>query len=577
MALSTNLVRRGGIYYFRCRVPTDLVARLGRAELSRSLATSYPDVARRRGRRAAHLVEQVWLLVRECMSPEQIDDVIRRWLKAELDKDEVARTNTAFAGDYANRHRMEVQIAANQMIGSDAIAKIEEWQRYVAETKWEEAQPWANIIIREQALPIEKGSDDYRLLCRRLLPALADFHGIRLERSEGNWSHQIALSAAPLDASESEVGPKTSGQPLKVAIDEYLASPQLSRNRDRKRILKVEGSLSLFSEWVGELQPIKAIDRAGMGRFLQTLEALPPNWTKRFRGKTLAEVLELARDNGLQGMAPNTINSHLGIVTGFFDWCISRGKLEVGKNPAAGVRVKDAAETLPENRRATFTTEELEKLFTSPLFTGCKSEARPKLVGEFIIRDWRFWLFPILLYTGARLGEVCQLLPTDVVKEDGVWCFNIDESGGKRVKTAAGIRKVPIHQALIRMGILDLADKQRGTDRLLHDVPPTVEGYNHYASRWGLDYLKHVLGDRNAEGEKYVLHGFRHTMETMLRGIEGVEEWVQHAIIGHEYKHVSERYGKKPVSRLNSALQLVDFGIDLSHLYVTKAESTRMP
>lgn len=315
MALSTNLVRRGGIYYFRCRVPNDLVARLGRAELSRSLATSNPDVARRRGRRAAHLVEQVWFLVRECMSPEQIDDVIRRWLKAELDKDEVARTNTAFAEDYAASQGIDIKVAANQLIGSDAIAKLEEWQRHTADSRWEEAQPWANIIIRDQGLPIEKGSDDYRRLCRRLLPALADLHGIRLERSEGNWSRQIELPSAPVLSSELLPTSAKTGQPLNDAIGEYLASLRRPGGPIEKRIMEIRGSLNLFSAWLGEDTAITTVDRATVGRFLMALEKLPPNWTKRFKGKSIHEVLTAVEGTSEKPIMSATINGHLGIVS----------------------------------------------------------------------------------------------------------------------------------------------------------------------------------------------------------------------------------------------------------------------
>lgn len=57
------------------------------------------------------------------MSPEQIDEAIRRWLKAELDKDELARTNTAFAQDHATRLGVDVKVAAADLFGSDAAAK----------------------------------------------------------------------------------------------------------------------------------------------------------------------------------------------------------------------------------------------------------------------------------------------------------------------------------------------------------------------------------------------------------------------------------------------------------------------
>ncbi|WP_300295585.1 site-specific integrase [Ferrovibrio sp.] len=573
MALSTNLVRRGGIYYFRCRVPNDLVARLGRTELSRSLATANPDVARRRGRWAAHLVEQVWLLVRECMSPEQIDDVIRRWLKAELDKDEVARTNTAFAGDYAARHGVDVKAVAREMIGSDAAAQMDEWQRHALDARWEEAQPWANTIIRDQGLPIEKGSDNYRLLCLRLLPALADFHGIRLERSEGNWSHQIALPSAPMVAPELLPSPKKGGQPLKDAIGEYLTSLKRPNGPIEKRIMEIRGSLNLFSGWLGEDTAITAVDRATMGRFLMALEKLPPNWTKRFKGKTIHEVLEAIEGSGEKPLRSNTINGHLGVLTGFFDWCISTGQLEAGTNPAVGIRAKGGHDTAPENQRASFTAEEVHTLFQSPLYTGCRSERFATTPGTQKPRNWKFWILLIAVFTGTRISEICQLRPEDIREVHGVWCFRFNTKAGKRLKTKASTRDLPIHHELVKIGLLKLAQSRKGQKELLPDVPEAVYGVpGHKPSRWGIRYLTRILGKTNEDGEKYVNHGLRHTMETKLRETEGVEEWMQHAIMGHKYHHISDRYGKKPVQRLAAAMQRVDFGVDFSHLYLEGEE-----
>ncbi len=578
MALSTNLVRRGGIYYFRCRVPNDLVARLGRAELSRSLATANPDVARRRGRRAAHLIEQVWLLVRECMSPEQIDEVIRRWLKAELDKDEVARTNTAFAEDYAARHGVDVKAVAREMIGSDAAAQMDEWQRHALDARWEEAQPWANTIIRDQGLPIEKGSDDYRLLCLRLLPALADFHGIRLERSEGDWSRQIELPSAPMVAPELLPAPKKAGEPLKDAIGQYLTSLQRPNGPIEKRIMEIRGSLNLFSGWLGEDTAITAIDRATVGRFRMALEKLPPNWTKRFKGKSVHEVLAAVEGTSEKPMAPPTINGHLGIVSGFFDWCISIGKLEPDTNPATGIRAKGGHETAPENQRASFTADEIRTLFQSPLYTGCRNERFATIPGPEKPRNWKFWILLIAVFTGTRISEICQLRPEDIQQVHGIWCFRFNTKAKKRLKTKASTRDLPIHDQLIKIGILSLAEKRKGQKVLLPDLPPPVYGVaGHYPSRWGIGYLTNVLGKRNADDEKYVNHGLRHTMATKLRETEGVEEWMQHAIMGHKYHHINERYGKKPVQRLAAAMQRVDFGVDFSHLYLEDAEEpTRM-
>lgn len=163
--------------------------------------------------------------------------------------------------------------------------------------------------------------------------------------------------------------------------------------------------------------------------------------------------------------------------------------------------------------------------------------------------------------------------PADISQIDGIWCFSFDRKAQKRIKTDAGVRKLPVHNELIRMGILDLATERAGEKTLLPDVPDLVYGVaSHSPSRWGLDYLKHFLGIRNEDGEKFVNHGFRHTMETILKDI-GTDEWLIHAIVGHKYHHVSDRYGKKPVRAINEAVQKIDFGVDLSHLYSGSRET----
>lgn len=175
----------------------------------------------------------------------------------------------------------------------------------------------------------------------------------------------------------------------------------------------------------------------------------------------------------------------------------------------------------------------------------------------------------IAVFTGTRISEICQLRPEDVSKVDGVWCFRFNTKGGKRLKTKASTRDLPIHDELIKVGVLELAEARKGQKDLLPGLPPPVYGVaGHYPSRWGIRYLTEILGKRNDEGEKYLNHGLRHTMSTKLRETSGVEEWMQHAIMGHKYQHISDRYGKKPVQRLAEAMQLVDFGVDLSHLYL---------
>ena len=49
-----------------------------------------------------------------------------------------------------------------------------------------------------------------------------------------------------------------------------------------------------------------------------------------------------------------------------------------------------------------FTADQLKVLFASPLFTGCKDEVKWHEPGEHQIRDHRYWLPHLMMYSGAR-------------------------------------------------------------------------------------------------------------------------------------------------------------------------------
>jgi hypothetical protein len=67
MSLRSNIVRRRAIYYFRCRVPADLRASVGRNELSGSLRTSCGSSARRLALPLYTKTARLWRDVRQAM------------------------------------------------------------------------------------------------------------------------------------------------------------------------------------------------------------------------------------------------------------------------------------------------------------------------------------------------------------------------------------------------------------------------------------------------------------------------------------------------------------------------------
>ena len=101
MPLVTNVVRRGGSYSFRIRVPERFRSLVNRKELWRSLRTRDAREARQRASVAILLTEELWGLLERLMSSSrplpstaQINALINQWLKAELDRDATLRRRT---------------------------------------------------------------------------------------------------------------------------------------------------------------------------------------------------------------------------------------------------------------------------------------------------------------------------------------------------------------------------------------------------------------------------------------------------------------------------------------------------
>lgn len=88
--------------------------------------------------------------------------------------------------------------------------------------------------------------------------------------------------------------------------------------------------------------------------------------------------------------------------------------------------------------------------------------------------DPLFWAPLIAVYAGLRMEEICQLRVRDFGKEDGILHLAVqNEVATQLVKSDAGFRKIPLHRALIDLGLPQLVDmrKQQGMSRLFPNVP----------------------------------------------------------------------------------------------------------
>jgi integrase len=179
---------------------------------------------------------------------------------------------------------------------------------------------------------------------------------------------------------------------------------------------------------------------------------------KAFRGKGFLAVIESNKSHKKPTISDTTINKYLSALGSF---CAYLRRNDFIDEDVMGLYLK-----LDRTKKVVlpYTDGQLKKLFSSPLFHSCGGDKHEHELGGVECRDWRYWLPLIALYSGARLGEIAQLLIKDVRKIDEHWCFHICKHGDTRksVKTAGSERVVPIHPELIRLGLIGYRERLAG-------------------------------------------------------------------------------------------------------------------
>ena len=322
--------------------------------------------------------------------------------------------------------------------------------------------------------------------------------------------------------------------------------------------------LDLFAEVVGASRSIDTVGKDALREFRDVLLRLPKNYTKR-KANTGHSIHVIIKSEGKDLIQKPTITKYLTRTYAFLDWCAEEGylasKLPRMKGPmVSSVEAHDA--------RYSFSKDQLLALFSSPVYAGCKSSARRSEKGGEVIRDGKYWIPLIALYSGMRMGEIVQLLVSDIKSEHGITYFDIGRGEGekKQIKTASSLRRVPIHRALVELGLSDYIADARATrpkERLFEDIKPGANGdFSHNFSKWFGRYLR----DTGAKTPKTTFHSFRHNFKDALVAASVPESYAR-MLMGHSDDGVHGLYGSGiPIKLLDAELQKIGYPLDLSHL-----------
>ncbi len=356
---------------------------------------------------------------------------------------------------------------------------------------------------------------------------------ILLAREKGDYGYERAFQVDVNQAVESVPLPKSKSPLLSEFIEKYIAIKLQDKQWELRDIPTYRSRLEPLVEILGD-RSIADITRTDMREYREVLCKLPPNRKRsvKYRNKSIQEILEMAPSVTLNA---NTINIFLEAAASMFEWGIREELLE--SNPAKSLQIKDERQDI--DKRDDFTQEDIKKIF----FSGDYSP-------ENFIHPAYYWGPLIGLYSGMRLEEICQLYCEDIVEENSIWCFDINQNPSKdgtvdkQLKNLNAVRLVPIHDRLRELGFLEHVQKMKtlGHKRIFPELNKTEKTpkYGKQVSKTFSSWIKRhgITGNKT-------FHSLRHTFSHYFK-VRNMHTDVFRQVFGHEIPELAgHQYGSK--------------------------------
>lgn len=395
-------------------------------------------------------------------------------------------------------------------------------------------EPDADAFVRRHGFSIQKGDPRYRDLCLKLVRAEIEHLERYAERERGDFTGRPKdpIIAEPVVRTDAAV----SSTPTETIMGLFAKYERENPNDIRPESLKqARRDVQHFTDFAGPRTRPSKITKALIGEWQDLLADYPVKATETtiFKGMSPQEIVAAnkALDTPKPTLTRQTMRRYMGSLSGFCRWLVRREVLAA--NPVADMMPKKGE---PTNGRETFKDDALKTLFSAPLFKTAKSDQWRDLdqPGNVAVRDHRYWIPWVMLYSGARPAEVAQLYVEDVRQVQGIWIMSISDEGegDKRTKTAGSRRVVPIHSALIALGFLDHIERQRAADEV--QVFPEVEipKEGQIAATFSREFNRYLTKVGVKTGRDIVTYSLRHTFIDRAR--KQFLDNVIAIVVGHE-------------------------------------------
>ena len=556
----------GNTYYFRRKIPTDLVEHFGGLKEFRiSLKCAIKSRSIRTTKILDQKVSRIFEDIRQGMKSLDIDD-IKEILRIEIRK----QILHAHHVDLGTNKWSDTGVEESLETAEKKDSNLREILKNDLKSYLRKVDSKMEKILESMSIKIEKESIGFK----RLREHFIDLYLMRYE-----WIRELVLKTGKSDDDfrrdfDSKIGldlfPELSDS---LELTEMLLKDQssnistapndlpylpiagglLSSNAktfferkkiEGKKIKEIESDKRIVEEFIEIIGDIdfSTITKNEVSHYIDVQTKLPPNRKKspKYRDLTIKEVMKLELSQK-EIQTPQNINKRITKLSVFGNWGVRQGLLIT--NPFSGM--KFSVKKQPHTRQP-FTADELRKIFKPETYLKWTIHfSHPYRKNRVSNQLPYYWIFLLGIFSGMRTNEMCQLRLIDIKKQNNIWFIFIEDSEETKVKTENAIRKVPVHPQLIDLGFVDYVTTQKKSKRgrLFWELSEDRDGFASHVSRHYNQRFLPTVG----VWKKYtkVLYCTRHTFINKLYS-EKVDENVIKTLVGHEKEFTMKHYGGDP-------------------------------
>lgn len=411
---------------------------------------------------------------------------------------------------------------------------------------------------------------------------------------------QQAAINSERNAAGKDVNAHQANRPFSDLAEEYLslrcqgysfkkedetADASTGRRFEKSSLANWRSSVRVFTEIVGDL-PLGEYSKEDILEFNDMLQRLPKNFGKSSKDKRTARVVieeteveeeqaiasksdELRSKNlpeteiddelakvAIKRLSANTMKRHQTALSAMFKYALETGAVRSNL-------FKGRTLTTAEIKRRQMSERRVERIgWGDHIHTLFASEKFSTPLSD--VGDPLFWAPLIATFAGLRMEEILQLRLDDFATDEGVPFLAVQNSlGTQSLKSENAMRRVPLHRALVDLGLLKLVAYRQS--QKMNRLFPNINRSKSKGTLSGTlsKNFGYYLISREIKEPGLDFHALRTDFLTRLTRAR-VPDHVRKGLMGHEQTDVTHRNYFRAGETMPSLKEYVD-RIDINY------------